>query len=180
MVTNFLLRCRSRAKLTEKLKFMSAIKMNLSALLQSRFVRALDNQIDSLKEQLAASKEAVKVREKQLGHLTATPTTEDAIRKAEKYRAEVRRLAILRSQSQPISKADMSRVDGSLAKYKSFWAKRRRLCRVLLNAVVDIADACGAEREGGGRMRKEDVAEESGIDTDEMVGAHFETFDEGI
>ncbi|KXS12014.1 TBPIP-domain-containing protein [Gonapodya prolifera JEL478] len=145
---------------------------------------AMDLRLESLKEQVSEAKDNVKTREKQLAILSSSPVTEEAKKRAIELRIESSlhrtRLTTLRNQTPVLSRADMAKVDAQLGRFKFMWARRRSLCRVLVGTVVDVADSCGAERDGGGRIRKDDIVEESGIDTDEMCDVNFETFENEI
>jgi 26S proteasome regulatory subunit (ATPase 3-interacting protein) len=128
----------------------------------------MDNQIASLKEQLAAASEQHKVLQAELKGVESALSDEQLQLQISEYKtvsdALEQKLKSLQNPEPgappPISAEEMSRIEKTSVKFSTEWKKRKRICYDVLNKFSE---------QNGKKVRV--IGEEIGIEFDEDVGA---------
>ncbi|KAJ3293367.1 PSMC3 interacting protein [Rhizoclosmatium sp. JEL0117] len=131
-------------------------------------MREMDLQIASLKEEAAALKAENSAKEKALTSLLNTAKTADLQAQLDQLDAEneklEERLQALRSGTRKLTVEDKNRADKKLDANRKEWRVRRKYFK----------DAWNMMNESMTRQQANDILEEIGIETDEMVGVDFD------
>ncbi|ORY46962.1 TBPIP-domain-containing protein, partial [Rhizoclosmatium globosum] len=127
-------------------------------------MREMDLQIASLKEEAATLKAENSAKEKALTSLLNTAKTADLQAQLDQLNAEVRTTPSLRSGTRKLTVEDKNRADKKLDANRKEWRVRRKYFK----------DAWNMMNESMTRQQANDILEEIGIETDEMVGVDFD------